>query len=201
MPAPRPTLSLDRQAAPQWPALSRTCTLHDFPDCLTVANWQQRLAEVAWTVWLGTSAGDPLVFAPSIVVNLSGVDFVAPGPPTAIACTPEERPHVDAPALYALCVLDHIEAPGKFLSQAIEILQPQGLLFLTFAYWNAEGPDTASGAAGRRRIYSVLSYQKLIREARKLGFENFGGTDWAYHGSVLDDHTLASLVLRRRERQ
>ena len=50
------------------------------------------------------------------------------------------------PAVYGLCVLDRIEAPVRFLTQARDILRPQGLLFLTFAYWDAEGQDTASGA-------------------------------------------------------
>jgi hypothetical protein len=39
----------------------------------------------------------------------------------------------------------------------------------------------------------------LIRDARRAGFENFGGTDWTYHGNFLDDHSLASLVFTKRE--
>lgn len=184
------------QTSPAPFALSRTCAFEDFPGCITVASWQQCLADHAWATWLA-QASDPSP-EPSVVVNGSGVAFLAPGPP-AIVVTPDGWPPVEAPALFALCVLDHIEAPGRFLLHAQDILQPRGLLFLTFAYWDAEGPDTAKGHDGRTRIYSAHSYQRLIRDARRLGFENFGGTDWRYHGNVLDDHSLASLVLQRRE--
>ena len=152
-------------------ALSRTCALSDFPGCLTVAAWQQQLAEEAWAQWIHMH--HVRTRDASLVVNYAEVPF-------------------------GLCVLDRIEAPVRFLGQAAEILQPAGLLFLTFAYWAAEGDDTASGADERLRIYSAHSYQRLIRDARRLGFENFGGTDWTYHGDLLDDHSLASLVLTKR---
>jgi hypothetical protein len=181
-------------------ALSRTCNLDDFPGCLSVAAWQQRLADQAWSLW--THAQHLRTRAASLVVNGAGIEFLAPGP-SAIYCTaPEEAREVAStlgvPAVFALSVLDHIEAPVSFLTQAAGTLKPQGLLFLTFAYWDAEGPDTAAGCDERRRIYSAHSYQRLIREARKAGFETFGGTDWRYHGHYLDDHSLASLVLTRR---
>jgi hypothetical protein len=181
-------------------ALSRTCDLRDFPGCLTVAAWQQLLAEQAWARW--TEAQHMRTREGSLVVNYSEVAFLAPGP-TATYWHRGEEKHVDGhevvPAVYGLCVLDRIEAPVKFLTQAATILRPQGLLFLTFAYWDAEGPDTAAGHEERTRIYSAHSYQRLIRDARRVGFENFGGTDWAYHGNFLDDHSLASLVLTKRE--
>jgi hypothetical protein len=38
-----------------------------------------------------------------------------------------------------------------------------------------------------------------VREARRLGFRPFGGSDWTYRGHTLgNDHSLASLVLTRR---
>ena len=138
----------------------------------------------------------------SLVVNYSEVAFLAPGP-TATYWSRDEEQRTDGqrdgvPAVYGLCVLDRIEAPVRFLTQAAQILRPQGLLFLTFSYWDAEGRDTATGADERLRIYSAHSYQRLIRDARRVGFENFGGTDWTYHGNFLDDHSLASLVLTKR---
>lgn len=181
--------------------LSRTCRLGDFPGCLSVAAWQERLAHHAWTLWMHVH--HLRLRDPSLVVNLSGAAFEAPGP-TAIYRTREAAATAPAPdgawvsAVFGLGVLDRIEAPVKFLAQAREVLRPPGLLFLTFAYWDAEGPDTAAGAEERRRIYSAASYQKLIREARRLGFENFGGVDWGYHGDTLDDHSWASLVLTLR---
>jgi len=181
---------------------------------LTVAAWQQRLADLAWAEW--TTAHHLRIREESVVVNYSGVEFLAPGP-TALYYTREPRtawgtpasnghspvPTVytgaPVPAVYGLCALDRIETPVAFLTQAKAILRPQGLLVLTFAYWDAEGPDTAAGAWERKRIYSAHSYRRLIRDARRIGFENFGGTDWAYHGNFLDDHSLASLVLTRRD--
>jgi hypothetical protein len=182
-------------------ALSRTCDLRDFPGCLTVAAWQQQLAEVAWARWIAehhlrTRDG-------GVVVNYAEVPFQAPGPTAHYWTHVDERQVVNGypdqvPAVFGLCVLDRIEAPVRFLTQAAQLLQPKGLLFLTFAYWAAEGDDTASGAEARRRIYSAHSYQRLIRDARRVGFENFGGTNWTYHGDVLDDHSLASLVCIKR---
>ena len=178
-------------------ALSRTCNLRDFPGCITVAAWQQRLAEEAWALW--TAVHHLRTRDGSVVVNYSQVDFLAPGPTAHYADREPWAPERRVPAVFGLCVLDRIEAPVAFLSQAHEALRRQGLLFLTFSYWDAEGPDTAAGAEERRRIYSAHSYQRLIRDARRLGFENFGGTDWTYHGDYLDDHSLASLVLWKRK--
>jgi SAM-dependent methyltransferase len=180
-------------------ALSRTCDLRDFPGCLTVADWQQGLANLAWETWLHMH--HLRTRTPSLVVNYAGVPFQAPGP-TAIYRSSDIPSNGSGPvsAIFGLSVLDHVEAPVTFLSEAAEILQPPGLLVLTFAYWDAEGPDTAAGHDERRRIYSAASYQKLIREARRVGFENFGRIDWRYHGDFLEDHSLASLVLTKRGR-
>jgi len=179
--------------------LSRTCNLRDFPQCVTVAAWQQQLADQAWAQW--TAAQHLRTREGSLVVNYSGVEFLAPGPTATYWQRDEEKPINGAglvPAVYGLCVLDRIEAPVKFLSQAKQILGRHGLLVLTFAYWDAEGEDTAAGHDERLRIYSAHSYQRLIRDARRVGFETFGGTDWTYHGNYLEDHSLASLVLTRR---
>ena len=46
---------------------------------------------------------------------------------------------------------------------------------------------------------SSQSLRKLVTDARKIGFQAFGGIDWTYHGHKLGDHSLASLVLTRRE--
>jgi hypothetical protein len=192
-------------AAPLAPlALSRTCALQDFPGCLSVATWQQCLADEAWAQW--TAAEHLRTRHGGLVVNYSGVDFRAPGPTASAwhyAETPAARNGDGAgegpvPAVYGLCVLDRIAAPVAFLTQAGALLGPHGLLFLTFAYWDAEGEDTAAGHDERRRIYSAHSVVRLIREARRLGFENFGGTEWTYHGNLLEDHSLASLVMVRR---
>jgi hypothetical protein len=179
-------------------ALSRTCALSDFPDCRTVASWQQQLAERAWACWVAEQ--HVLTRGASLVVNYSDIPFTAPGPTAIYQYRGDGEVLVDhaLPAIYALCVLDRIEAPVRFLVRAAQILRPQGLLFCSFAFWDAQGPDVAAGADGRRRIYDVQSWKKLVAEARKAGFRGFGGHDWHYHGNTLEDHSLASLVLTRR---
>jgi hypothetical protein len=186
-------------------ALSRTCDLRDFASCATVAGWQQALAEASWQQW--QEAQHVRTRAPSLCVNWSGCPFIAPG---ATAIYQERRkeprtaqggngvPTSRLPAVYGLSVLDRIDAPVRFLSESTAILRPTGLLFLTFAFWDAEGPDVAAGALDRRRIYDLTSVKKLLIEARRVGLIPFGGVDWTYHGDKLDDHTLASLVLVRR---
>jgi len=178
-------------------ALNRSCDLRDFPNCLTVADWQQRLAEIAWALW--TSEHHVRTREGALVVNWSGCEFLAPGPSATYQYGPKRNGlEYAVPAVYGLSVLDHTDAPMYFLQQAAQILRPHGLLYLTFAFWNADGEDTATGNEGRMRIYSATSYRKLLVDARRAGFQVFGGTDWTYHGDKLDDHTLASLVLTRR---
>jgi len=184
-------------------ALSRTCELTDFPGCLTVARWQQLLAEEAWRLWIAEH--HVLTREQPLCVNWSGCDFVAPGPEAIYRYRghgegsngdgPIERA---VPAVYGLSVLDHSEAPLRFVTRAGQILRPKGLLFLTFSFWDAEGEDCAEGWRDRVRIYDARSYTKLMAEVRKVGFVPFGGVDWTYHGDWLDDHSLASLVLVRR---
>ena len=179
--------------------LSRSCDLSDFPDCITVAAWQQSLADHTWAQWMETTHVRSR--EPSLVVNWSGCTFIAPGVEARYQYPGQPdngAPAGRLPAVWGLCVIDRIDAPVRFLTRATEVLRRSGLLFLTFAFWNAEGPDTAAGAEERKRIYDVTSTKKLIAEARRLGLQNFGGTDWTYHGHKLDDHTLASLVLVRR---
>jgi hypothetical protein len=183
--------------------LSRTCNLADFPDCLTVAAWQQALARIAWEAWI--EAQHVRTRAPSLCVNWSGCPFEAPGP-AAIYLFRGQGDNggengisgMRIPAVYGLSVVDHVDAPVRFLNGAAAVLREQGLLFLTFAFWNAEGPDVAAGNDQRRRIYDLTSWKKLIGEARRIGFQPFGGCDWTYHGHTLEDHSLASLVLIRR---
>jgi SAM-dependent methyltransferase len=188
-------------------ALSRTCALEDF-GCLTVAAWQQLLAQTAWAMW--EDAFHIRTRESVRCVNLSGVPFTAPGPdaiyeydahPTLSLGGVPYLQDVDRQlaAIFAVSVLDHCDAPVKFLHRAAQVLRPHGLLFLTFAFWAAEGEDLASGHQTRRRIFSVHSWERLIRDARREGFTSFGGHDWTYHGHRLGhDHSLASLVLTRR---
>lgn len=179
-------------------ALSRTCQLEDFAGCLTVAEWQQQLAEQAWRAW--EAEHHIRTREQSLCMNWSGCTFIAPGCEAIYRYPGQSDNGIERalPAVYGLSVLDHTEAPVRFLSRAAQILRRHGLLFLTFAYWNAQGEDIAAGHAERARIYDTHSYKKLLFEARRVGLVTFGGVDWAYHGNKLDDHSLASLVLTRR---
>lgn len=181
-------------------ALSRTCDLRDFPACRSPADWQQCLAAEAWARWVpryGLAAEAP---EGSLVVNYAGTPFEAPDPAARYQLRGQGRPETNGrlPAVFALGVLNHVVAPVTFLAEVERLLGDGGLLFLTMTYWAAEGPDTAAGHRERLRIYSVGSYARLVREARRHGFVPFGEIDWSYHGDVLSDHSLASLVLLRR---
>ena len=187
-------------------ALSRTCALaDDFPYCLSVAEWQQQLADEAWARWLDTF--HVRTRDHSLCVNWSGCNFIAPGVEAEYRYrgeNPHDNGHGRAlpaaglPAIYGLSVLDHSEAPVRFITRAAQVLRARGLLFLTFAFWDAEGADCAMGHQDRCRIYDVHSWKKLVAEAKRIGFTPFGGFNWTYHGNRLDDHSLASLVLTKR---
>src|SRR5262245_19782260 len=178
-------------------ALSRTCNRRDFPEVVTVAAWQQALADQAWAQWVADyhlRTRDQ-----TLCHNWSGCDFRAPGPSLVyVRRGRDDKTEHTVSAVFGLSVLDHVEAPVRFLTTAASRLRPRGLLFLTFAFWNAQGPDVAKGHELRTRIYDAGSWKKLMREARHAGFTTFGGVDWNYYGNKLDDHSLASLVLTRR---
>lgn len=184
--------------------LSKTCNLIDFGSCLTVAEWQQLLADEAWRRW--EAAFHMRTRTPSLCVNWSGCNFIAPGAEAiyryrgqpsenGVGQAGQALPVQGLPAVYGLSVLDHSEAPVRFVTHAARLLRPHGLLFLTFAFWDAEGDDCAAGHADRQRIYDLRSWKKLVYEAKRIGFSTFGGMNWTYHGNKLDDHSLASLVL------
>ena len=178
-------------------ALSRTCNLGDFPGALSVANWQERLAHAAWERWVADY--HVRTRKQSLVVNYSGCAFQAPGPSAIYRYRGlAEDIERTVSAIYALTVVDKVEAPVRFLTRSAQLLRPRGLLLLTFAFWDAEGEDVAAGHEERERIYDATSWKKLIAEARRAGFQTFGGVDWRYHGDLLSDHSLGSLVLTRR---
>jgi len=179
-------------------ALSRSCSLADFPDCVTVAAWQQLAAWQAWQAW--EREHHIRTREQSLCVNWSGAPFVAPGPEAIYQYPGQMENGIERqlPAVYGLSVLDHTDAPVRFLGRAAKVLRPQGLLFLTVGYWDAQGEDVAEGHRDRLRIYNAHSLKKLVFDARRHGLVPFGGFDWTYHGHTLEDHSLASLVLTRR---
>jgi len=182
---------------PSWGrfALSRSCALTDFPACHSAAEWQQQLAMAAWDR-LRPSPFAPAPLQLSYTLNWSGCQFESPG--TSAPMT-GGVPEGALTAIFALSVLDRIEAPARFLSQSATRLVLGGIVACTFAAWNASGPDTATGHEIRKRIYTweQRAMRRFIDELQAYGLVLFGGVEWRYHGDQLGDHTLASLVLAK----
>lgn len=178
--------------------LTRTCRLADFRNCTTPAVWQQRFVDAAYQQW------EPSFPAPHLLLNLSGSDYVpleialvdVHPFPSAAAFLRYLAP-IEVASIVALMVVDRVEAPLVFLKHVAHQLRPGGLLVLTFAYWDSEGEDVAIGHELRLRIYNRISWRKLAIEAERFDLHLFGGCDWTYHGHVLGDHTLATLVLTK----
>jgi hypothetical protein len=173
--------------------LTRTACLTDYPDCISVGQWQQQLAIDAYQRW----GGDPTE-PPALCLNWGAASFRAPGPdPVYIGyhdALPEQGPYS---SLFALSVLDRVQEPIRFLHQQIGRLLPGSLVVCTFAIWDALGDDSALGCEMRHRIYDWHSWQRLVRRLTQLGLQPFGGVDFRYHGDTLGDHTLASMTLMK----
>ena len=189
-------------------ALSRTCRLGDFAGCRTPGDWQQALAREAWRRQWGSETEPPAQGQAVLTycLNWSGWPFEAPGHPVyATAIEALDRSDQPAGGIFALSVLDRVDAPLLFLRAAAARLGVGGVIVCTFAAWNAYGPDVAYGHGRRRRIYTfeprlltVGKDRSLIAAVREVGLHLFGGVDWRYHGDVLGDHTIATLVFQRR---
>jgi SAM-dependent methyltransferase len=186
------TIGLDRP-------LTRAADLTDYPACLSVARWQQRLGQEAYDRWAPAAPhAPPAVFC----FNWGAAAFRAPGRDPIYRSHGDPLPReADAlGAVYALSVLDRLDAPVRFLRAYARHLVPGGLLVCTFALWNATGEDCALGHELRRRIYDQHTWKRLVTDAKSLGFAPLGGVDFRYHGDLLGDHTLASLVVIRETR-
>lgn len=176
--------------------LSRTCRLDDFGGCRSAADWQQRLAHVAWSRCRLSRRPD----ASTLVLNRSGCPFTAPGVAIAVEWRLPET--TGWAGVFALSVLDRIEEPMRFLRICADRLTSSGIVLCTFAAWNASGPDLAVGHELRKRIYSFEPrvMRRIIDALRADGLALLGPIDWTYHGDVLGDHTLASLVFTKGAR-
>lgn len=179
--------------------LTRTACLDDYQDCVSVAVWQQCHAIEAYQAWLGAPfvgpAGEILCY------NWGAAYFRAPGP-TPIYRGFRDPDDVTAPlsAIFALSVLDRVDAPRFFLHTVARRLLPEGLLVCTFAAWNATGEDCAIGHELRQRIYDRQAWAELIRDMKRAGLQPFGGVDLRYRGDTLGDHTLGVLTLKKEDR-
>jgi hypothetical protein len=192
-------------------AFSRSCALTDFPGCRSPAHWQETLASLAYRRWLdgwdarlrtraiGRHRKTRRGKGQLLVVNWSGHAFQPTGVEVvAIPGLPADGRWISA--LVLLSVLDHVAAPVQTLRTLSTRLVPGGLLIATVAYWDAQGADCATGHESRKRIYNRRGLERLIHDdLRKIGLQTFGPIDWGYHGNVLGDHTLHSLVVTKKE--
>jgi hypothetical protein len=97
-----------------------------------------------------------------------------------------------------LSQLERVADPEYYLYQLSCLLAPGGLLVLTFAFWNRCGPDTAIGHQLRQRIFCPKLYTLLRAQALTCHLTPFGGVDPTWHGTTVQDYSLASLVLEKR---
>jgi hypothetical protein len=176
--------------------LTRSASFTDYPSCASMADWQQRLAENAYDQWCGAPFIEPAGLV--LCLNWGAAHFCAPGPlPHYYAYSDPDRVDEPISVLYALSVLDRVDAPRHFLRRQATRLLPGGLIVCTFAAWDATGEDCAVGHELRHRIYDQGSWGSLIQAVRGGGLLPFGGVDLRYRGHTLGDHTLASLVLMK----
>lgn len=178
------------------PPLTRAANLDDFPGCVSVPQWQQGLADEAYAQ-LGIHD------AALLCLNWGAGHFTPPPHETFFHHIDFwEGPTVPTPAwprgiVYAFSVLDRVPSPLAVLRQWYRALPAESLVVCTFALWDVAGRDVARGHELRARIYNRHSWQKLVNEARALGYETPGGIDLRYHGDLLGDHSLGSLVLTK----
>ena len=172
--------------------LTRAASLPDYEDCDSVAVWQQCLAIDAYHRWHRDS---PTYLCDDVLCyNWGAARFRAPGANPRYRSFGDPELSLDVSAVFALSVLDRVEAPLRFLRHQVDRLMIGGLIVCTFAAWDATGEDCAVGHELRHRIYDRESWRKLVHEAKSLGLQPFGGVDLRYHGHALGDHTLATLV-------
>ena len=144
-------------------------------------QWEEALALYATERWKAAGCVEQHGYAADVHIG----DLCHGGTPLADVIT-------------CLSVLEHVESPERFLYHLSCLLAPGGLLVLTFAFWNRCGPDLASGAHTRKRIYCPKEVTVLRQQAALLHLQPFGGVDPTWHGSQVDDHSIASLVLEKR---
>ena len=177
--------------------LTRTASLTDYEDCDSMAVWQQCLAIDAYHRWLG-DAHVPTT-SEVLCLNWGAARFRSPGANPRYRSFGDPELSLDVlSAVFALTVLDRVEAPLHFLRHQADRLMVGGLIVCTFAAWDATGEDCAVGHELRHRIYDRESWRKLVHEAKSLGLRPFGWVDLRYHGHTLGDHTLATLVAIKR---
>lgn len=174
--------------------LTRTAAFVDFRDCDSVAVWQQCLAIEAYQRWGRLPAQTP-DYGEILCYNWGAAHFRAPGLAPIYLGYGDTGIEPDClSAVFALSVLDRVDAPLRFLRRVVNHLLPGGLVVCTFAAWDITGEDCAVGCKQRQRIYDHGSWRKLLHETRILGLASFGGVDLRYHGDTCGDHTLATLV-------
>ena len=98
-----------------------------------------------------------------------------------------------------LSVLEHIVNLDPFLADLAALVLPGGLLFLTFDYQPDDALDQKMFHWMRQRIFTPMSWRRLVDDFRELGFDLFEGEDWTFHAGWENwGYCPASLALRKR---
>lgn len=168
----------------------------------TPAEWLESWGLDAYVQWRGRTVGINPVAGASLVVNEGGTVFSSAFPGTYTTTLRDLAlggvPDAPLAAIYALSVLDRVDAPKLWLRACAETLPPGGLLACSFAYWDAEGEDCAVGHERRRRIYTRKMWEELAwMILPQEGFALLGTADWTYRGHACLDHTIATVVAVR----
>ena len=165
---------------------------------ITPTEWQQAWGEEVYRQW-SDAEGRPSVVGPAYSLNWGHTPFEAPSPDFIPISAWPALPRVGLSAVWALMVVDRLISPRRWLRDVALHLQPGGLLACSFAYWSAEGEDTALGHEQRERIYNLASWRELVSvDLPQVGFARFGQVDWSWKGAACEDHTIATVVAVRR---
>lgn len=187
----------DRAGLPPGPALTCCAPAAALQLPGGYAAWEARWADAVYHRWAGDLRVPPVAGA-QLSLNWSDHVVTCPGDVEARSVWPPVPP-LPLAVVWAWEVLERLPAPNRWLRQVSQALTPGGLLVCTMAAWHAEGPDVASGAAQRQRIYSMQTWRELAGATLpQLGLSLLGRPDWTYHGDVRGDHTVATVVAVRR---
>ena len=180
------------------------------------ARWEAMLALHAigrWTQARGRVPAEPILdisttadggrIGPAIIEYTEGIAahtlYLNPADP--IRNPLEDLARAGTPlmdVILARGLLVQVPDPDRTLYLLSCLLAPGGLLVLMMPYWQRCGPDVAHGHEARRRIYCPKTYLTLRQAAEKLQLYPFGGVDPTFHGTMVQDHSRATLVLEKR---
>jgi len=169
-----------------------------------IERWKQELPLLDEPLRVADVGGAGSPF--SQMVEASGGDCTVideGGPelyPTKVEAFAAQLVHPTFNVVTSISVFEHTTRPLAFLDALIEILEPGGLLFMTFDYaGERRSPeDTCHFNWMRERIVTRAMWDALLETLHLVGgLEPFGEVDLRYHGPQVYDYTFASLCMRK----